>query len=501
MSKKQIFIFILLASLFSASLSVFGYKLFVEDKQYRTIEEQQKVHFSNFFEDGKAVVPEGLNFVYAANFVNPAVVHVKTYYEMSSSSSPYHQQQPFDQFFREFFGDPYHGMPEGRGEGLSQKQQASGSGVILSADGYIVTNNHVIDNADKIEVVLNDKRSYTAELIGKDPTTDLAVLKIEESELPFVKFGNSDELQIGEWVLAVGNPFNLTSTVTAGIVSAKARNINILRDRENLAIESFIQTDAVVNPGNSGGALVNLKGDLVGINTAIATPTGTFAGYSFAVPAALVKKVVEDIKEFGTVQRALLGVTILDVTSDLVKEKGLSKIRGVYVASVREGSSAGKAGLKEGDVVTAINGVAVNSASELQELVARYRPGDKVNVTFFRKGDQQQIAAVLQNKLGETDFIKKEEASMNTALGAQLQKLPASEAKKLKVDGGVKVVKVGEGRLKKAGVKDGFVILSIDKRPVNDPVIVAQILENSEGAVLVEGTYPDGKKDYFAIAK
>lgn len=500
MSKKQIFIFILLASLFSATLSVLGYKIFAEEKKYGTVQEQQQVHFSKFFEDGKAIVPEGLNFVYAANFVNPAVVHIKTYYEMVSSSGP-NQRESYDQFFRDFFGDPYHGMPDQRRNDPSQQQQASGSGVILSEDGYIVTNNHVIENADKIQVVLNDKRSYTAELVGRDPSTDLALLKIDESELPFVKFGNSDEVQIGEWVLAVGNPFNLTSTVTAGIVSAKARNINILRDKENLAIESFIQTDAVVNPGNSGGALVNLKGDLVGVNTAIASPTGSFAGYSFAVPSALVKKVVEDLKEFGTVQRALLGVTIMDVNSELAKEKGLSKLRGVYVASVREGSAADQAGLKEGDVIVAINGVTVNSASELQEIVARYRPGNKINVDYFRNGEKNTASAILQNKLGDTEIINKEEASLKSALGAQLQKVNDSEAKKLNINGGVKIVKVGDGKIKKAGVKEGFIILSIDKRKVNDPALVAEILENTEGAVLVEGIYPDGKKDYFAIGK
>jgi serine protease Do len=501
MNKKQLILTVVLVSFLSAALSLLGYKFFLEPRSYQSTDLKTNARFSNFFDKDKAVVPEGLNFIYAANYVTPAVVHVKTYYEASvhpGGGRGNFQQSPFDEFFRDFFEEQQQGQGRPQ-QPQGPQQQAAGSGVILSADGYIVTNNHVIENADKIEVTLNNKKTYTATLVGADPTTDLAVLKIEATDLPSVQFANSDDVQIGEWVLAVGNPFNLTSTVTAGIVSAKARNINILHDKDNLAIESFIQTDAAVNPGNSGGALVNLKGELIGVNTAIATPTGTYAGYSFAVPSALVKKVVGDLKEFGTVQRALLGVTIMDVTSELAKEKGIAELEGVYVAGVREGSAGERAGLKEGDVITKINEVKVNSSSELQEQVARFRPGDKVKVSYIRKGDLKVVDAELQNKLGETALIKKEEASLTNAMGAQLVRISKEEMRKLKIENGVKVVKVNSGKLKSAGIKDGFIIISVDKKPVENPDDVINMLEIKKGAVLIEGVYPDGRKDYFAI--
>lgn len=498
MSKKQLILIVLLVSFLSSGLALTGYKFFLEPKTYQTVQDTQRARFSNFLDNSKTVVPEGLNFVYAANYVTPAVVHVKTYYEMPASQSP-GTQSPFDEFFHDFFGDRGYQFQQPKPQNPGRHQEAAGSGVILSEDGYIVTNNHVIDHADKIEVTLNDKKTYTAKLIGTDPTTDLALLKIDENNLPYIQFGSSDDIQIGEWVLAVGNPFNLTSTVTAGIVSAKARNINILHTKDNLAIESFIQTDAAVNPGNSGGALVNLKGELVGINTAIATPTGTYAGYAFAVPSALVKKVTNDLKEFGTVQRALLGVTIMDVTSQLAKEKDVKQIQGVYVASVREGSAAEKAGLKEGDIITQINEIPVKSSSELQEQVARYRPGDKVKVTFVRKDNAKTAEATLQNKLGETDLLKKEEVSMSTVLGAHFQKVNKAQLQKLKIRYGVEVAKISAGKLKSAGLREGFIITSIDKKPVSSPEEVVNILEHKQGAVLIEGIHPNGKKDYFAI--
>lgn len=497
MKKRHLILIVLLVSLLSASVSLLGYKYFLEPKPYQSNENQQTVRFSNYIDESKTVVPEGLNFVYAANYVTPAVVHVKTYYAQARTGYN-HRQSPYEDFFRDFFGEPYQQQAP-RQQNPSNKPQASGSGVIISNDGYIVTNNHVIENSSKIEVTLDNKKTYSAELIGTDPTTDLAVLKIEELNLPYVSFGNSDNAQIGEWVLAVGNPFNLTSTVTAGIVSAKARNINILHDKDNLAIESFIQTDAAVNPGNSGGALVNLKGELIGINTAIATPTGTYAGYSFAVPSALVKKVVSDLKEFGTVQRALLGVTIMDMSSELSKEKDIEQISGVYIASVREGSAADQAKIKEGDIVTMINNVSVSSSSELQEQVARFRPGDKIKVTFVREGKTKTVEAVLQNKLGETGVIKKEEASIRAVLGAQLSTANQALLNDLNIENGVEVVKISNGSLKAAGMKEGFIITAIDKRKVNSPEEVVRLLENKNGAVLIEGLYPDGTKDYFAI--
>ncbi len=495
MNKKQFILIVLLVTALSTSITMLGHKYFLEPQSYERVEIQQPVRLSSYLDPAKTIVPDGLNFVYAADHVTPAVVHIKTYYSQTHAGGHY-QQHPFEDLLRNFFGEQYQQAP--RQQSPSSRQQASGSGVIISGDGYIVTNNHVISGADKIEVTMDDKRTYTAELIGTDPTTDLAVLKIDEQDLPFVAFGNSDNARIGEWVLAVGNPFNLTSTVTAGIISAKARNINILHDKDNLAIESFIQTDAAVNPGNSGGALVNLKGELVGINTAIATPTGTYAGYSFAVPSTLVRKVVADLREFGTVQRALLGVTIMDMTTELAKEKEIKQIKGVYIAAVREGSAADKARLKEGDIITKINDVSVASSSELQEQVARFRPGQKINVTFVRKGETKTTEAELQNKNGDTGIIKKE-ISLSSIMGAQLAVADRSTLKKLNLSNGVIVTALDNGPLKAAGMREGFIITAIDKKPVKSPEEIARTLENRKGAILIEGVYPDGGRDYFAI--
>ncbi len=313
--------------------------------------------------------PQGIapvDFTQAAERSVEAVVHVKTKY--------YRQQQYVDPFYQFFFGRP------------KQSQQpsamASGSGVILSNDGYIVTNNHVIEDANEIEVVLNDKRTFAAQLIGTDPNTDLALLKIEATNLPTIEIGNSDDLRVGEWVLAVGNPFNLTSTVTAGIVSAKARSINILNS--DMKIESFIQTDAAVNPGNSGGALVNTRGELVGINTAIASQTGSYAGYAFAIPTAIMQKVVADLRQYGTVQRALLGIRMLDITQQVKDQLSLESMEGVYVGEVISGSAADKAGMKAGDVIVQVDGRPINASSQLQEQIGRKNPGDQITILVRR---------------------------------------------------------------------------------------------------------------------
>lgn len=494
MNTRKLFLIVLFSSFIGAVMAIMGYRLMVSTSHYDTISSSGNYKLSSYnLEDTSAIViPEGLNFIYAANAVTPAVVHIKTMYEVKASS----RENEMDEIFREFFGDQ--GPRQFKNPG--GKQEASGSGVILSEDGYIVTNNHVIDNADKIEVVLNDRRSYQATLVGVDPTTDIALLKIDETGLSFVRFGNSDKVRIGEWVLAVGNPFNLTSTVTAGIVSAKARNINILRDKDNMAIESFIQTDAAVNPGNSGGALVNLRGELIGINTAIATPSGTFAGYSFAVPEKLVEKVIEDLKKYGQVQRALLGIQIQDVTAELAKEKGINRISGVYIGAVNEGSAADAGGLKEGDVVTKINDVIVNTSSELQEQVARYRPGDKIKVTYERKGDVKTADVVLKNKLGETTLSKLEPGDVKSSLGAEFRMAEKSELKKLGLTNGVQISKIRDGKLKEVGIKEGFIITSIDKRKVASPSEVASIFDNlKNGGVLIEGVYPDGQKAYYGL--
>ena len=313
--------------------------------------------------------PQGIapvDFTQAAERSVEAVVHVKT---------KYYRQQYVDPFYHFFFGRPQ--------QSQQPSAMASGSGVILSNDGYIVTNNHVIEDANEIEVVLNDKRTFTAKLIGTDPNTDLALLKIEATDLPTIEIGNSDDLRVGEWVLAVGNPFNLTSTVTAGIVSAKARSINILNS--DMKIESFIQTDAAVNPGNSGGALVNTRGQLVGINTAIASQTGSYAGYAFAIPTAIMQKVVADLRQFGTVQRALLGIRMLDITQQVKDQLSLESMEGVYVGEVISGSAADKAGMKAGDVIVQVDGRPINASSQLQEQIGRKNPGDQI-IILVRRG-------------------------------------------------------------------------------------------------------------------
>ena len=372
--------------LLTAGISV-GTTIYMQQRQNEqhqlvsyTTGEQSTMSFASHNRNAETVGVAPVDFTNAAEMSVGAVVHVKTKYNV-------YGKQYVDPFYQFFFGRPQQ-QPQGQA-------QATGSGVILSQDGYIVTNNHVIAQANEIEVVLNDKRSFTAQLIGTDPNTDIALLKIEATGLPTLEMGNSDDLKVGEWVLAVGNPFNLTSTVTAGIVSAKARNINILD--ADMKIESFIQTDAAVNPGNSGGALVNTRGELVGINTAIASQTGSYAGYAFAVPTSIVQKVVADLRQYGSVQRALLGIRMLDITSEVQQYYGLNTLEGVYIAEVVDGSAAEKGGVLEGDVVVAMNGVSINSSSELQEKIARKNPGDEVTLTVLRDGKRLDLRVKLTN--------------------------------------------------------------------------------------------------------
>lgn len=493
MKTKNLFFALLISSLLGGILTLGGYKLFLEDKTFQSFENNQNTVFARYFDKDTTgiTVPEGLNFVYASNIVRPTVVHVKCTYEGGPGvqNNP-HMNDPFFKFFFDEPGENFRRMP----------QQSSGSGVIISSDGYIVTNNHVIDGASKIQVVLDDKRTYDAKLVGKDPETDLALLKIEEKNLPFAKYGNSEKIKIGEWVLACGNPFDLTSTITAGIVSAKGRNINLLRGNTNYAIESFIQTDAAVNPGNSGGALVNLKGELVGINTAIASTTGAYSGYSFAVPVTLVKKVMDDLLNYGEVQRALLGVLITDVTAEIAKEKKLKDIKGVLVSGVNEGSAAKEAGMKENDVILKIDDIEVNSASELQERVGQHRPGEKVKVSILRNGEPKVITVTLKNKRGTTRLVKEASSQIMEDLGAEFTEVSDSEKEKLKIDKGLKVNKLLNGKLKDAGVKQGFVITKIDKQEIGSVKDLSKALESKSGGVLVEGIYPDGKEGYYALA-
>lgn len=425
------------------------------------------------------------DFVAPSALATPTVVHIKTTLAAQQNSP-----QPFNDPFG-FFGDknPFQ-MPQG-------PREASGSGVIIDKEGYIVTNNHVIDGAEKIEVVLNDKRSYIAELIGKDANTDLALIKIEEKGLPFLEFGNSDDIKVGEWVLAVGNPFNLTSTVTAGIVSAKGRNIRLLEG--DAPIEAFIQTDAAVNPGNSGGALINKSGQLIGINTAIASQTGSYAGYSFAVPVEIVKKVIRDFKDFGEVQRGFLGIQIRDVDAKLADEKGIKDIKGVFVAEVNDGSAAEKSGIVPGDVILAINNVQVNSVAELQEQVSRHRPGESLQVKVNRGGSEKLFTVILKGKNGKTTLGSTEAKPEKSSLsGSEFSGLTRDEKLSLKIQQGVKVSKSG-GALKNAGVPVGFIITAIDKKPIYTPKDVKDALENKKDVVLISGIAPDGKKSHYAV--
>lgn len=392
------------------------------------------------------------------------------------------------------------------GPGVGKKEnyygQGAGSGVIISPDGYIVTNNHVIDQASEIEVTLNDNKKYTAEVVGIDPSTDLAVLKINASDLPAIQIGNSDDVKIGEWVLAVGNPFNLTSTVTAGIVSAKSRNINILRSRGDqtvFPIESFIQTDAAVNPGNSGGALVNTRGELIGINTAIASQTGSYTGYSFAVPVNLVTKVMNDIISYGFVQRGFLGVKIMDVNQELMETERLPDTKGVFVSEVISKSAAEKAGIKGGDVIIKIGSKNVNSSSELLEEVGKARPGEKLPITVRHKNGSESIKeVVLQNNQGETSLVTAS-TTTKTVLGATFSELSSKEKKELNIDSGVKINTLSAGKLKSHGLEPGMVITRVNNEKITDVKSAIEKLNKKSGGILLEIVTQSGRKEYIGF--
>ena len=442
------------------------------------------------------VVP--LDFVAVSEKVRNAVVHIKsTRRATSSNQGRQFRESPFgDDFFEQFFGPRNRPQnPNNRG-GQPRVQLGQGSGVIISQNGYIVTNNHVVADADDLEVNLFDNRTFKAKVIGTDPTTDLAVLKIDETDLPNIEFVNSDEVRVGEWVLAVGNPFSLTSTVTAGIVSAKGRSINILRER--FAVESFIQTDAAINPGNSGGALVDLNGGLIGINTAIASPTGAYSGYGFAIPANIVSKVVEDLIEFGVVQRGVLGVMIRSVDGNLQAQKDLSVNKGAYVDSLLANSAAKAAGIQSGDVILEVNGQAVNSTPELQEAIAQKRPGDVVEITVDRNGRTKTFDVTLNNRKGNTQIVATEDKAISDVLGAQLETVDEETAKSLDILGGVKVTNLTNGKLRKhTQMEEGFIITKVDGQSVQSVDELTKILDGKRGGVMLEGVYEDAPGSYY----
>ena len=417
-----------------------------------------------------------------------AVVHITT--KMKAQSYGGNENPLFDFFF----GPKGNNQPRGYNQ-EPEYNVGAGSGVIISPEGYIVTNNHVIDEADNIEVVLNDNRKFTAKVIGRDPNTDIALVKIDARDLTYLSWGNSETLKLGEWVLAVGNPFNLTSTVTAGIVSAKSRSIGIISGQ--LPLESFIQTDAAVNPGNSGGALVNASGELVGINAAIASRTGSYSGYSFAVPASIARKVVDDLKQYGEVQRALLGVEIKNIDDNLAKEEHLGKIEGVYVGKTTEDGAARQAGIKTGDVIISVNGNPVNTVSQLQEQIAKYRPGDKIAITAKRDGSVKLFNVVLRNTKGGTSIVKES----FSILGAEFGPITEKDKERLKIDDGIQVLNLTKGKLKDAGVKIGFIITDINKMAVSSVEDIKRVLSqaNNKKPVLVEGVYPGGEWTYYVF--
>lgn len=472
----------------AATLAVFVYTKFDGPRQQVLLSEKAPIHLAKqvMSPPQQGQLPD---LTWAAENSVHAVVHIQVKMEQEMDNS---EINPFYYFF---FGPGQPGQNRPHGQQQPQYAMASGSGVIISSDGYIVTNNHVVDDAVNVQVILDDNRKFTAKVIGKDANTDIALVKIDADNLPYLTWGDSDALKLGQWVLAVGNPFNLTSTVTAGIVSAKSRSIGIMSGP--MPLESFIQTDAAVNPGNSGGALVNTDGELVGINSAIASQTGSYSGYSFAVPASIASKVVEDLTKYGEVQRAVLGVMMQTVNDSIGKANHLDKMEGAYVVSTTEDGAAREAGLKKGDIIISIDGNAVNTSSQLQEQIGKYSPGDKITVGFIRNGNIEEKDIVLRNMKGDTSIIKEP----TSELGAEFGPVSEKDMTKLQIDSGVEVVKLSKGKLKDAGVKEGFIITEINKIPVTSKEDVDRVYMRSDNKkpILVEGFYPDKGYAYYVI--
>lgn len=448
-----------------------------------------------------------VDFTEAAESTINGVVSIKSFASVRQSRSYGGFNDPFFDFF---FGSPY-GNNQGqsrrqRSQGSDESQQREkglGSGVIISKDGYIITNNHVIDGSERIEVQLNDNRVFNATVVGTDPQTDLALVKIDADNLPVIPWGDSDNLKIGEWVLAVGNPFGLTSTVTAGIVSAKARSISGGQNNGKMGLESFIQTDAAVNPGNSGGALVNLKGELVGINSAIYSQTGSYTGYSFAIPTSIVKKIADDLMKFRQVQRAVLGISFTELTAKIAEERGITKVTdGILVGSVSDRSTAMEAGLKAGDVIVSINGAPTHNSSQLMEQINRSSPGEKVTIGYVRDNKEYTASGTFYNRSGNTTISA---ATSLADIGCAFKALSAETRRQLKISGGVQVVGLKDGPAKDAGIRDGFIVLEVngmriasvsDMERAYDTVTAA---DSEEKVMFVTGIYPTGKKAYYAI--
>ncbi len=499
----------ILTAFLGGAMAIGGYKVFETKDSGMSFEDRQKVYFASNPMPRVVSSTGNLDFTEAAAAVTPAVVYIRTTYSSASSGSNDQMEQMFGQMFGQ------RSRPQG-------PQRASGSGVIISTDGYIVTNNHVVDKADKIEVTTNDKRTFQAKVIGTDPNTDLALIKISASNLPIVKLGNSDDARVGEWVLAVGNPFNLTSTVTAGIISAKGRNIGIIGSEDNgdddnsdgnpfgggrmrqqqqatpklnKGIESFIQTDAAINPGNSGGALVNTKGELIGINAAIASQTGSYEGYGFAIPVNLAKKVLNDIEKYGSVKRGYVGVSFTELNPDVAEQLHVNKTVGLYVSDLVAGGGAEQAGLRKGDIITKVNGHAVTESSDLQETVGRLQPGDKINLSVLRDGDEKNFGVTLKGEPAATPLAVNHSAEeLYNKLGASFQPLTSAQKSQYHVNSGVVVTQVRQGKMfDQLGMESGSVITSINKMPINSSADIDKAVTNiKNGFLTISGINTDG---------
>jgi serine protease Do len=487
-----------IAVFFAAGLQ---HKISPANYQYQ---EQLPVHHALYtVKENGEYVP--LDFTGISSRTMNSVVHISSTIEVQPSGNQFFYQSPDpfgdmfgDDFFKFFYGEPRSREARPR-KSEPLLQVGTGSGVIISSNGYIVTNNHVVEGAKEIEVTLHDNNSYMAKVVGTDPSTDLALLQIKKDGLQPLALGNSDNVEVGEWVMAIGNPFNLNSTVTAGIISAKGRNINIIDDKS--AIEAFIQTDAAINPGNSGGALVNLNGELIGINTAIASPTGAYAGYGFAIPTDIVNKVVKDIMKYGRVQRAYLGIMIRDINSQLVKDDHLQTTTGAYVDSLADRSAAGEAGIKTGDVITGVDEAPVLQSADLLEQIGKHHPGDEVVVKVNRDGKELSYTVKLADEKGGKKLASAEDQDILDILGAKFEDVDASTARKLGIDGGVEVTELDNGLLKdQTEIKEGFIITGINHHPVKSERDLRKALEDSNGGILVQGIYEDFPGElYFAF--
>ncbi|TAD85765.1 MAG: PDZ domain-containing protein [Bacteroidetes bacterium] len=459
-----------------------------------SVQEIGKVPFNYAsFAGGDGVKGYPIDFTAAAQAATPAVVHIKT--RISARTSTVSRRNPFADLFGDDFGDLFGGSPNMQ----QPEQRASGSGVLITSDGYIVTNNHVIENADEINVTLNNKKSYKAELIGTDPSSDLAVLKITASNLPYLVWGNSDDVKLGQWVLAIGYPWTLDVTVTAGIVSAKARSLGINAQKSQTPVESFIQTDAAVNQGNSGGALVDTDGKLIGINSAIASQTGSYAGYSYAIPVNIVKKIYGDLIKFGAVQRAYLGVSYVpdNASDEQMRKMNIRSGEGVYVSGVADDGAAKQSGIKEGDYIVAINETKVTTGSEMVEQVANFKPGDKITVTYKREGKEYKANVTLRNKSGNFEVVKgSAKEGMREKLGGELVEVDKAVARQYGVEGAVLVKVVGKGLLGTTRIQQDFAISSVDGKPVRTVDELVSVLGKSKGTVRLEGFYPGYESTY-----